>query len=155
MAHGVTPTASRATAVAPSPTLSSTAQHVHAVELSPPQTCYHVCTQVLVLVLGDLHIPHRVAELPKKFKGLLVPGKIQHILCTGNLVDKTTIDYLKTLANDVHVVRAAQARAMHEGLASGSRRRSLCGGRAPPIGERALLERAPATLCSRLSVCCL
>ncbi|KAK1193582.1 VPS29 protein, partial [Pygoscelis papua] len=40
-----------------------------------------------------------------KFKKLLVPGKIQHILCTGNLCTKDTYDYLKTLAGDVHVVR--------------------------------------------------
>ena len=33
-----------------------------------------------------------------------VPGKIQHILCTGNLVTRDTFDYLKTLASDVHVV---------------------------------------------------
>ena len=33
--------------------------------------------QVLVLVIGDLHIPHRTADIPKKFKALLVPGKIQ------------------------------------------------------------------------------
>jgi len=60
---------------------------------------------VLVLVLGDLHIPHRAAALPTKFKGLLMPGKIQHILCTGNLVDRVTLDFLKSLASDVHVVR--------------------------------------------------
>lgn len=59
---------------------------------------------MLVLVLGDLHIPHRCASLPAKFKKLLVPGRIHHILCTGNL-SKETYDYLKTLANDVHVVR--------------------------------------------------
>lgn len=59
----------------------------------------------LVLVLGDLHIPHRCNSLPAKFKKLLVPGKIQHILCTGNLCTKDTYDYLKTLAGDVHVVR--------------------------------------------------
>lgn len=34
-----------------------------------------------------------------------VPGKIQHILCTGNLCTKDSYDYLKTLASDVHVVR--------------------------------------------------
>ena len=34
-----------------------------------------------------------------------VPGKIQHILCTGNLCTKETYDYLKTLAGDVHIVR--------------------------------------------------
>eukprot|EP00091_Calanus_sinicus_P002802 TRINITY_DN1291_c0_g1_i2.p1 TRINITY_DN1291_c0_g1~~TRINITY_DN1291_c0_g1_i2.p1 ORF type:complete len:184 (-),score=41.72 TRINITY_DN1291_c0_g1_i2:94-645(-) len=60
---------------------------------------------MLVLVLGDLHIPHRASALPAKFKKLLVPGRIQHILCTGNLCTKETVDYLKTLASDVHVVR--------------------------------------------------
>ena len=59
----------------------------------------------LVLVLGDLHIPHRSSSLPAKFKKLLVPGKIQHILCTGNLCTRDSFDYLKTLASDVHVVR--------------------------------------------------
>lgn len=37
----------------------------------------------LVLVLGDLHIPSRKPELPAEFKDLLVPGKMQHVLCTG------------------------------------------------------------------------
>ncbi|CAG9770737.1 unnamed protein product [Ceutorhynchus assimilis] len=60
---------------------------------------------MLVLVLGDLHIPHRCSSLPAKFKKLLVPGRIQHILCTGNLCTKESYDYLKTLAVDVHVVR--------------------------------------------------
>lgn len=59
----------------------------------------------MVLVLGDLHIPHRCSSLPAKFKKLLVPGRIQHILCTGNLCTKESYDYLKTLANDVHIVR--------------------------------------------------
>lgn len=60
---------------------------------------------MLVLVIGDTHIPYRSHSLPGKFKKLLVPGRIQHILCTGNLCTKETYDYLKTLANDVHVVR--------------------------------------------------
>ena len=60
---------------------------------------------MLVLVLGDLHIPHRSNGLPAKFKKLLVPGRIQHILCTGNLCTKETLDYLKTLSTDVHIVR--------------------------------------------------
>lgn len=29
--------------------------------------------------------PHRATDLPPKFKALLVPGKISHILCPGNL----------------------------------------------------------------------
>lgn len=65
---------------------------------------YNACVQ-LVLVVGDLHIPHRASSVPAKFRKLLVPGKIQHILCTGNLCTKESVDYLKTLASDVHVVR--------------------------------------------------
>jgi vacuolar protein sorting-associated protein 29 len=60
---------------------------------------------VLVLVIGDLHIPHRTHDLPAKFKKLLVPGKIQQILCTGNVCDKETYEYLKTIAPDVNVVK--------------------------------------------------
>ena len=50
-------------------------------------------------------MPHRGSGVPAKFRKLLVPGKIQHILCTGNLCSKESFDYLKTLASDVHVVR--------------------------------------------------
>lgn len=59
----------------------------------------------LVLVLGDLHIPHRVERIPEQFKQLLVPGKMQHVLCTGNVCSKSMNDYLHTLANSVHIVR--------------------------------------------------
>lgn len=60
---------------------------------------------VLVLVIGDLHVPHRSNSVPAKFKKLLVPGKIQYVLCTGNLCTRETVDYLKTLATDVHIVQ--------------------------------------------------
>lgn len=60
---------------------------------------------VLVLVIGDLHIPHRVHDLPAKFKKLLVPGKIQQILCTGNVCDKETYEYLRTISPDVNIVK--------------------------------------------------
>ncbi|XP_055347559.1 vacuolar protein sorting-associated protein 29-like [Paramacrobiotus metropolitanus] len=60
---------------------------------------------MLVLVIGDFHIPFRSSGLPGQFKKLLVPGKIQHIICTGNLCTKETLDYLRSLAGDVHVVR--------------------------------------------------
>ncbi len=55
--------------------------------------------------MGDLHIPYRVSGLPHEFRKLLTPGRIQHILCTGNLCTKETVDYLKTLTADVHIVR--------------------------------------------------
>lgn len=57
------------------------------------------------MVIGDFHIPHRAHNLPIKFRKLLVPNKIQHVLCTGNLCTKETFDYLKSLACDVHCVR--------------------------------------------------
>lgn len=60
---------------------------------------------VLVLVIGDLHIPHRMHSLPAKFRKLLVPPKIQQILCTGNVCDSETFEYLKSVAPDVHVVQ--------------------------------------------------
>ena len=86
--------------------------------------------QVLVLVIGDMHIPHRSADLPKKFKALLQPGKIQHILCTGNVVDKQTYDYLRSLATDVHVVRRRRRRRHRRRLPlpshSHTSRRMLC-----------------------------
>ncbi|RVW90527.1 Vacuolar protein sorting-associated protein 29 [Vitis vinifera] len=49
---------------------------------------------VLVLALGDLHIPDRAPDLPPKFKSMLVPGKIQHIICTGNLCIKVLLSSL-------------------------------------------------------------
>lgn len=82
---------------------------------------------MLVLVLGDTHIPLRTYDLPAKFKKLLVsiarsiifypilsikqgvllqvPGKIQQIVCTGNLCDRETWEYLRGVAPDVRGVR--------------------------------------------------
>ncbi|TMW59492.1 hypothetical protein Poli38472_004561 [Pythium oligandrum] len=58
----------------------------------------------LVLVVGDSHIPHRAAEIPEKFRKMLVPNKMQHILCTGNMVTKEQYDEFRSLAPNVHVV---------------------------------------------------
>mmetsp|Transcript_17286 Transcript_17286/g.28767 ORF Transcript_17286/g.28767 Transcript_17286/m.28767 type:complete len:202 (-) Transcript_17286:54-659(-) len=58
----------------------------------------------LVLVLGDLHIPHRASAIPEKFKRMLVPNKMQHVIATGNLGSKENFDGLRDLAPHVHVV---------------------------------------------------
>lgn len=58
----------------------------------------------LVLVLGDLHIPHRASAIPEKFKRMLVPNKMQHVICTGNLGSKENYDSLRDLAPNVSVV---------------------------------------------------
>jgi len=68
----------------------------------------------LVLVLGDLHIPHRKEDIPEQFKALLVPGKMQHVLCTGNVCSKSIDDFLRTLANSVHIVRGDMDSAKSE-----------------------------------------
>ncbi|RHY28890.1 hypothetical protein DYB32_005619 [Aphanomyces invadans] len=52
-----------------------------------------------------MHIPHRAVDIPEKFKKMLVPNKMQHVLCTGNLVTKEQFDELRDLAPNVHIVR--------------------------------------------------
>lgn len=57
-----------------------------------------------MLVLGDLHIPHRADMIPEKFKRMLVPNKMQHVICTGNMGSKEQYEELRNLAPNVHVV---------------------------------------------------
>ncbi|KAJ2741080.1 Vacuolar protein sorting-associated protein 29, partial [Coemansia sp. BCRC 34301] len=47
------------------------------------------------------------ADIPGKFRKLLVPGKIDQILCTGNLSDRATLDYLRSITSQVHVARGS------------------------------------------------
>eukprot|EP00549_Striatella_unipunctata_P013208 CAMPEP_0118673674 /NCGR_PEP_ID=MMETSP0800-20121206/461_1 /TAXON_ID=210618 ORGANISM="Striatella unipunctata, Strain CCMP2910" /NCGR_SAMPLE_ID=MMETSP0800 /ASSEMBLY_ACC=CAM_ASM_000638 /LENGTH=206 /DNA_ID=CAMNT_0006568779 /DNA_START=68 /DNA_END=688 /DNA_ORIENTATION=+ len=59
----------------------------------------------LVLVLGDLHIPQRAASIPEKFKKMLVPNKMQHVICTGNLgASSSMYQELRGLAPNMHLV---------------------------------------------------
>ncbi|KAK1315060.1 Vacuolar protein sorting-associated protein 29 [Acorus calamus] len=66
---------------------------------------------VLVLALGDLHIPHRATELPAKFKSMLVPGKSstsyapEISVSSGPFKFKEVHDYLKSLCPDMHITR--------------------------------------------------
>ena len=39
----------------------------------------------LVLIVGDHYIPSRAHSIPEQFQRMLVPGKMQHVICTGNL----------------------------------------------------------------------
>ena len=38
-----------------------------------------------VLIIGDIHIPQRASSLPEQFRDLLMPGKMQHVICPGNV----------------------------------------------------------------------
>jgi vacuolar protein sorting-associated protein 29 len=57
----------------------------------------------LVLVLGDLHIPHRSSKIPEAFQRMLVPNRMQHVICTGNLQGKE-LDEIRSLAPNLHMV---------------------------------------------------
>ncbi|KAK3304281.1 Metallo-dependent phosphatase-like protein [Chaetomium strumarium] len=59
----------------------------------------------LILVIGDLHIPDRALDIPPKFKKLLSPGKIAQTLCLGNLTDRATYDYLRSISPDLKMVK--------------------------------------------------
>ena len=56
-----------------------------------PTRRVNAASMVLVLCIGDLHIPHRTSDLPPQFKEILLPGKIQYILCTGDLCTKVCV----------------------------------------------------------------
>jgi vacuolar protein sorting-associated protein 29 len=56
---------------------------------------------MLILVIGDLHIPHRRLALPEQLLRILKPGKIHKIFCTGNLCTPDQLAWLKTLCADV------------------------------------------------------
>ena len=61
----------------------------------------------LVLLLGDHHIPSRSVSIPEPFQRMLVPNKMQHVICTGNIGSAEEYDRLKELvgsSNSVHCV---------------------------------------------------
>ena len=59
----------------------------------------------LVLVIGDLHIPHRKDAIPPAFASLIKNGTYAHVICTGNLCSREMFEYVRTLAPSVHIVR--------------------------------------------------
>ena len=60
------------------------------------------------MIIGDLHIPQRATDIHEKFRDLLLPGKMQYVLSTGNVGSKETIEWLENLASAkslCHIVR--------------------------------------------------
>lgn len=53
----------------------------------------------LVLLVGDHHIPMRAVSIPSPFLQMLIPGKMQHVLCTGNIGDLEEYERLKGLVS--------------------------------------------------------
>ncbi|KAJ5080613.1 vacuolar protein sorting-associated protein [Anaeramoeba ignava] len=60
---------------------------------------------MIVLIIGDIHIPYKSSEIPEKFKNLFQQGKIDYLICTGNLTTKSTLDYLKTITKEIYIAR--------------------------------------------------
>jgi len=61
----------------------------------------------LVLLLGDHHIPSRAVSIPEPFQRMLVPNKMQHVICTGNIGNVEEYERLKNLVggtSGVHCV---------------------------------------------------
>ena len=59
----------------------------------------------LVLVVGDMFVPQRSPDINEKFKSILIPNKIQHVLSLGNIGSRESYDWLKSLSNDFHTVK--------------------------------------------------
>ncbi|EAY05117.1 hypothetical protein TVAG_108510 [Trichomonas vaginalis G3] len=60
---------------------------------------------MLVLIIGDMFIPYKAHEISQVFREKLGPNKIHQILCTGNVCVKEELDYLRTICNEIVVVR--------------------------------------------------
>ena len=59
----------------------------------------------IVLLVGDMLVPQRIYDISEKFKTLLTPNKINHILCLGNMGSNESYEWLKTLSNNFHCVK--------------------------------------------------
>ena len=56
---------------------------------------------MLILVIGDLHIPQRKLSIPDQFLKLIVPGKIDKIISVGNLTTPEQLVWLKTISKEI------------------------------------------------------
>ena len=59
----------------------------------------------LVLIVSDLFIPLRNPDIDAQFKSILVPNKVQHVLCLGNIGNQETFDWINGLSSDFHVIK--------------------------------------------------
>lgn len=59
----------------------------------------------LILIVGDMHIPSRAANIPAKFKQMLVPDKMQKVVGVGNYCGADQIDFLRKIAPSVYCVK--------------------------------------------------
>jgi putative phosphoesterase len=60
---------------------------------------------MLALIIGDLHIPLKAHSIPTIVRENLGGGKINKILCTGNLTTRDELNFLKSFCPDIQMVR--------------------------------------------------
>jgi vacuolar protein sorting-associated protein 29 len=65
----------------------------------PPAKTEPPINAELILIMGDVHIPSRIDEIPKEIKEILDSnkGKFSRILCTGDFGTLETYEYFKSL----------------------------------------------------------
>mmetsp|Transcript_130 Transcript_130/g.256 ORF Transcript_130/g.256 Transcript_130/m.256 type:complete len:224 (+) Transcript_130:202-873(+) len=77
----------------------------------------------LVLLCGDHHIPTRSLSIPTPFQRMLVPNKMQHVICTGNIGNVEEYNRLKELVGGssacVHCVAGEYDDSMTTGSGNG------------------------------------
>ena len=59
----------------------------------------------LVLVISDILVPIKSPSINEQFKSILLPNKITHLLCLGNIGNQETLYWLQNLSQDFHVVK--------------------------------------------------
>ncbi|MCS7121366.1 MAG: metallophosphoesterase [Archaeoglobaceae archaeon] len=58
---------------------------------------------MLILILGDTHIPSRAVWIPKKIESFILSKKFDYVFCTGDLTDLKVLNFLKSLGNTLAV----------------------------------------------------
>ena len=59
----------------------------------------------IVLLVGDMLVPQRICDINEKFKSLIAPDKINHILCLRNMGSAESYDWLKSISSNYHCVK--------------------------------------------------
>ena len=59
----------------------------------------------LALIIGDMFVPLRSPDICEQFKTILTPNKVNHVLSLGNIGNRESYDWLKSLSSDFHEVK--------------------------------------------------
>ena len=59
----------------------------------------------LVMVVSDISIPFKSPDIDSQFKSILLPNKINHLLCLGNIGNQDTLYWLQNLSSNFQAVK--------------------------------------------------